>query len=575
MVASELRGAAEAGAAVGRANAEAILGYLQDHGAGSAPAIAKALGLSEPVVRGHLRRLAETGLAVKHGTRWSVSPVGVGRSTPASVADVARVLDLLPSEAHRAIARLVLAAVVARRTRAQEGVTGWPSFGLWGPPGTAKTTVGRLLARLLGLPEYEVVRVASDLDRAELLGRRVPDGKGGYRFSPAPALGRPLLCLDELDKVRGEARGDALRLLQGDAALVLERERLVVRATVVVTLNAGTDPRDVLPADRLRRMVHVSTAGVAEAASRRAARRLFDEGEVPVLDLDRLDVPAGVPGPEVSRFFDEQVVRSLRPEARALYPSHALALIVAGRMALDGTDEATAAEAVAADYLTCAASWGGVLPGAPARVGAGVRLPVPAEDDDEHEHDERAERVRLAQAKALGAKRLGAWRRSLAQAHDDEAVALRAGLDEVVAQLRAARSMVEVHQIAALASGLLAAIERRAADLEVASAPARPRHPESAAGGGRLAMLTALADSGSRERPGVVLERLGIAEPWPWPPGELSGKRWRGSTPETRGAVLYDDTPWDDLAVRAILRQAIDAERARTPSPSLALVAGL
>ena len=575
MVASELRGAAEAGAAVGRANAEAILGYLQDHGAGSAPAIAKALGLSEPVVRGHLRRLAETGLAVKHGTRWSLSPVGAGRSTPASVADVARVLDLLPSEAHRAIARLVLAAVVARRTRAQEGMTGWPSFGLWGPPGTAKTTVGRVLARLLGLPEYEAVRVASDLDRAELLGRRVPDGKGGYRFSPAPALGRPLLCLDELDKVRGEARGDALRLLQGDAALVLERERLVVRATVVVTLNAGTDPRDVLPADRLRRMVHASTAGVAEAASRRAARRLFDEGDVPVLVLDRLDVPAGAPGPQVSRFFDEEVVRSVRPEVRALYPSHALALIVAGRMALDGTDEATAAEAVARDYLTCAASWGGVLPGAPARVGAGERLPVPA-DDGEDEHSERAERVRLAQAKALGAKRLGAWRRSLAQAHDDEAVALRAGLDEVTAQLRAAHSMVEVHQVAALAAALLAAVERRGADQGVASAPAaRHRHPEAAAGGGRLAMLLALADSGSRERPGVVLERLGIAEPWPWPPGELSGKRWRGSTPETRGAVLYDDTPWDDLAVRAILRQAIDAERARAPSPSLALVAGL
>ena len=356
----------------------------------------------------------------------------------------------------------------------------------------------------------------------------------------------------------------------------LERERLVVRATVVVTFNAGTDPRDVLPADRLRRMVHVSTAEVAEAASRRAARRLFDEGDVPVLDLDRLDVPAGVPGPEVSRFFDEQVVRSLRPEARALYPSHALALIVAGRMALDGTDEATAAEAVARDYLTCAASWGGVLPGAPARVGAGERLPVPAEDDDEHEHDERAERVRLAQAKALGAKRLGAWRRSLVNANDDEAVALRAGLDEVTTQLRAARSMVEVHQVSELASGLLAAIERKGADQEVASAPpARHRHPDAGAGGGRLAMLLALADSGSRERPGVVLERLGIAEPWPWPPGELSGRRWRGATSETRGAVLYDDTPWDDLAVRAILAQAIDAERARAPSPSLALAAGL
>lgn len=573
MVTGELRGAAEAGAAVGRANAKAVLGYLAAHGSQSAPAIAQALGLSEPVVRGHLRRLAEDGLVVKHGTRWAPSETANAPGAPASAADVAGILDMLPSEAHRALARLVLAAVVARRARVRDGVTGWPSFGLWGPPGTGKTTVGRLLARLLGLSEPETVRVASDLDRAELLGRRVPDGKGGYRFAQAAALGRPLVCLDELDKVRGEARGDALRLLQGDSALVLERERLVVAATVVVTFNAGTDPRDVLPSDRLRRMVHVSTAGVSEAVSRRSARSLFDEARVPVIDIDRLDVPSGVPGAEVSRFFDEVLVRSLRPEARALYPSHALALIVPGRMALDGTDEASAAEAVGTDYLTCAASWGGALPGAPARVGAGERLPAAVEDD---ERPERAERVRLAQAKALGLKRLGAWRRTLAQAHDDEAVALRAGLDEVTAQLRAACSLVEVHQVAALASGLLADIGRRAAEHEIASAPAaRQRHHDVGTGtaGGRLAMLTALERQGSREPPGRVLERLGLAEDWPWPPGE-PGRRWRGSTPETRGAVIFDDTPWSDLAVKAILAQAIDAERAQLPAPSLALVAG-
>ena len=573
MVTGELRGAAQAGAAVGRANAQAILGYLQDHGTRTAPALAKALGVSEVTVRAHLRRLAESGLVVKVGTRWSVSQAGTGRSTPASAADVAAVLDLLPSEAHRAIARLVLAAVVARRARAHDGVTGWPSFGLWGPPGTAKTTVGRVFARLLGLAEYETVRVASDLDRAELLGRRVPDGKGSYRFSPAAGLGRPLLCLDELDKVRGEARGDALRLLQGDSAITLERERLVVAATVVVTFNAGADPRDVLPPDRLRRMVHVSTAGVSEVACRKAARRLFDEEDVPVLALDRLVVTSRVPGPETARFFDEQVVRSLRPEARALYPAHALALIVPGRMALDGTDEAAAAEAVAQDFLTCAASWGGVALGATARFGAGEhRLPVPVEDD---EHSERAERVRLAQAKALGLKRLGTWRRSLAQAYDDEAVALRAGLDEVAAQLRAARSMVEIRQVSALASGLLAEIERRGAEREVASASAaRQLRHDAGTGGGRLATLLALADHGSRDHPGPVLERLGLAEPWPWPVGELDGRRWRGSTPETRGAVIFDDTPWSDVAVKAVIAQAVDAERARAPVPTLTLAAG-
>jgi DNA-binding transcriptional ArsR family regulator len=568
------RGAAARGAARGEENAAAILAEVGARRTASAAEIGRAVGVSERRVRDHLYRLAAAGLVERSGTRWRTTSQGSARAGPTvSARDVAATLDLLPSEAHRALARLALSAVVARRARERDGVTGWPSFGLWGPPGTAKTTVGRLLARLLGLSEPETVRVASDLDRAELLGRRVPDGSGGYRFAPAALLGRPLVCLDELDKVRGDARGDALRLLQGDSALVLEREHLVVAATVVVTLNAGHDPRDVLPADRLRRMVHVSTAGVPEAACRKAARRLFDEGSMPVLDLDRLDVPAGV-GAEVAGFFDEVVVRSLLPGARPLYPGHALTLIVPGRMALHGADEGAAAEAVAADFLTCAATWGGALPDAAARFGAKDTLPA-AVDDDEPERSERAERVRLAQARALGAKRLGGWRRLLSQAHDDEAVAIRAGLDECGAQLRAARSVAETLAVAELARPLMDQIERRAGEREVAAGPsARPRSGGARVGAGRHSVLVALERNGSHEAPGRVLERLGLVEDWPWPPGELTGHRWRGSTPETRGAVIFDGDGWGDLAVRAVISAAIRADADAGPAPLLALVAG-
>ena len=329
--------------------------------------IAGGAGLSERVVRDHLYRLCADGLCARRGTRWRATPRGSARAgPPASARDVAAVLDLLPSEGHRALARLVLAAVVSRAAHADDGTGGWPSFGLWGPPGTGKTTVPRVLARLLGTPEHEVLRVASDLDRAELLGRRVPDGKGGWRFAPAPALGRRLLALDELDKARA-ARQDALRLLQGDSALVFEDQRLVVVATVLVTLNAGVDPRVVLPADRLRRMVHVSTAGVSEAACRRAARSLFDDGALPVVDLDRLCVTEG-PSAEVARYFEEELPAALVAAARPLYPGRALSLIVPGRMALDAATEAAAAEAVARDYLTCAATWGGVTQASLARL---------------------------------------------------------------------------------------------------------------------------------------------------------------------------------------------------------------
>jgi hypothetical protein len=335
-------------------------------------------------------------------------------------------------------------------------------------------------------------------------------------------------------------------------------------------LNAGHDPRDVLPADRLRRMVHVSTAGVPEAACRKAARRLFDEASVPVLDLDRLDVPAGV-GAEVAGFFDEVVVRSLLPGARPLYPGHALTLIVPGRMALHGADEGAAAEAVAADFLTCAATWGGALPDAAARNGSKDTLPA-AVDDDVPERSERAERVRLAQAKALGVKRLGGWRRLLSQAHDDEAVAIRAGLDECGAQLRAARSVAEALAVAELARPLMDQIERRAGEREVAAGPsARPRRGFGGVGADRLSVLVALERHGSHEPPGRVLERLGLVEADPLPTGH---GRWRGSTPETRGAVIFDGDGWGDLAVRAVISAAIRAETDADTGPRLTLIAG-
>ena len=588
-----VRGAAAAGRALGEANAAAVLAALGARRDATVAAIARAAGVSERRARDHLYRLAAGGLAERSGTRWSLTAAGAGRAGPApSAADVAAALDLLPSEAHRALARLVLSAVVARRARAAEGVSGWPAFGLWGPPGTAKTTVGRVLARLLGLAEPEAVRVASDLDRAELLGRRVPDGRGGYRFAPAPALGRPLLCLDELDKVRGEARGDALRLLQGDSALVLEGGRVVVAATVLAAFNAGTDPRDVLPADRLRRMVHVSTAGVSEAACRRAARQLFDEGPLPLLDPEGLDVPAGVVGAELRAFFDEELPGLLVPAARALHPGHALSLVVPGRMALDRADPETAALAVGRDYLTCAATWGGAPSGAADRLSAATSAGRATSDSVSEVRSERAEAVELAQAKALGTRRLGVWRRTLGEARDDEAVTLRAGLAEIARQLKGARSLDEVADVDTVAAGIIDAVRARAEDREalaqVSAVRQRPGSP--AATTGRLAVLCALERHGSREAPGPALERLGLVEADPLPTGR---GRWRGTGPEVRGAYVFEGEGWAEPVVAMILAQAIAAERslagktenvavfaadrsrAAPERPALALIAGL
>lgn len=259
-----VRGAAARSAAHGEENAAAVLAELGARRTASAAEIARALGLSERRVRDHLYRLAEAGLVERSGSRWRATTQGTARAGPTvSAREVEATFDLLPSEAHRALARLARDAVVARWHLGAQVPNGWPAFALYGPPGGGKSTLARVIGRLFGIADHDHVYVVSDRSRADLLGRRVPDGRGGFRFAPAPSTGRPVVTLDELQAARGDAREAALRVLQGDSLVTFEGDRVVLRATPVVTFNAGADPRSVVPEDRLRRVVLLDVDGLA------------------------------------------------------------------------------------------------------------------------------------------------------------------------------------------------------------------------------------------------------------------------------------------------------------------------
>jgi len=249
-----------------------------------------------------------------------------------------------------------------------------------------------------------------------------------------------------------------------------------------VTFNAGRDPRDVVPSDRLRRMVIVRATGLAsDIECRKAARALFDAGSIPVLDLARLVPAAEQIDGDLATIFDEEVPRYLSPEAQAIYPGHSLSLIVPGRATFDGTDLATASIEVISDYLITAQTWGGTdlrLIATFARH-HGIGTPAPADEVDAEaiEFDVRIEAVELAEIKAVGREAVNEEMNALGKPRDEESIRLLAAFKEVRRQLVEAKSMGDVRRIDAVFCTLQERAERRASQIagRVAVGAALPR----------------------------------------------------------------------------------------------------
>lgn len=557
-------------ARIGQANREAVRAFLATQGPARAPAVAAAVGVSDVAARGHLRALLEAGEVARDAhLRWALTPRGMAAAGPvAAPGDVARVLGLLPSDPHEAMVRLIRDAVVCRSALAARGDRGWPAFGIFGDPGTFKTSVAAVVGRLFGMADYEHVLVVTDRSPTDLFGGK--DARGTWH--PSASVGRPVLTLDELDKASGDRLAVALRLLQADSLVAWEGTTFLLPATIIATFNAGKDPREVLPADRVRRMVLLHTSGLASPGECRAAARALLTGEgVPRLDLDRL-VPSGERvAADVLAVLDE-LAGYVTDGARPLLPAEGLALVVPGRVVADGIGESEAAVRVGLDYLVTAATWGASSPVLVARWCRDHDLPMAGEvegqDPGEVEaigQDATGQAVELAGFRSVALATIKAEMADLGRADDAEATFLRGALREVARQVERARSVAELRRLDVAYRSLAGRAEHRA---EV-EAGRKVAHGQAPVVGGRRrqpdrgAMLAELAAVGSRERPVAVLARLGLIEQDPLPTRESgpNGRRWRGTVPAAYGAVVWDGDGWDEPAVRAVLAAAIAAER--------------
>jgi hypothetical protein len=549
-----------------------LLSHLRENGPASSPKMGAALAVSTVTADKHLKRLRDQGLVAKAGALWHLTPAGIARTGALfDPTDLSTVLALLPSEPHRAMVRLCIDAALTRSALAGRGDIGWPSFALYGAPGGLKTGTARLLGRLFGLSDADHVVMATDRGRADLLGGKDHLGK----WHPAPTLSHPIITLDELDKAKSEAaRETPLRLLQGDSVIRWGADAFRMTATPIATFNAGRDPRDMLPADRLRRLVMICTTDLGtEMECRRAARAIFESGPLPVIDPARITVSPDRVGDDIADYFDE-LEGYLTADGRKCYPAHGLSLVVPGRAAFHGIDNMAAAIAVGYDYLTTASTWGGT---SARNVAAycrrhGLDGGPPTDDTTARAiaTDERAEAVELAEVKARGKAAIGAEVKALGRPSDDEGIRLVAALREVARQLAGAKGRDDLLQIDALFDRLSDRIDARASAIAGRQVAATGRTTVSTRRGrvapDRLAILTELQRGGSRERVAATLLRLGLIAEYPMPVGRSErGRRYQGATPATVGAVVWEWDGWSEGSVRAILADAIATEMANAP----------
>jgi DNA-binding MarR family transcriptional regulator len=360
----------------------ALLGLLDAAGdTGARVAVLRArLALPERTVGHYLKALEDRGLIRREGRREGRRALltAAGRAearaaqqAPAERAAVtpgaapsaagarawADALDALPAAPLRAFGRLLLCGVAARHGLRKDLGDGWGCAVALGGTGTGKTALARWVARVLGLDPSDVVRLVPHETAGSLFGRRVQAPGGAWHVEPSPVLAQPFVCLDEWDKAAPDMRQAATALLLGSARERHEGAGAVeLRPHAYLTLNAGD--ASVLPDAVRRRAVLLDTGPLRSLLRYRidaAVRDLLD-ADLPRLRLDRLNVK-----PLSQGAFSElrrRLVEGLTPEGWDLSDVEGVARLAAGRVAL-GMEPGASAAATAADYLTCAATWGG------------------------------------------------------------------------------------------------------------------------------------------------------------------------------------------------------------------------
>ncbi len=332
------------------------------------------LGRSDPTVRNHLEKLIRYELVTrsKRGIyqltsagREQLAERSLPRLTP-TLADPStqKLIELLPTEGHRALFRLALAGVVAKKHLWKSFRGGWAYFCIAGKTKRFKSALGAVLCKVLYGPEadFHLYSLQSASER-ELLGRRHVQKGGEVKLAQSPIWKEDFIVLDELDKCRDEAvRRMVLFFCDGRSRFPVEGELVENHVTPFITLNHAGDLKEKLGEPYLRRgiVLNIDSYGDELDGIELRAHEIFAKAEKVRLDLERLCVERAEITKEDRAFLHRLAHDHLNEEGKDLSDTHTLEILVLGRLALLKL-KAEVREAIfetLQDYLICAETMG-------------------------------------------------------------------------------------------------------------------------------------------------------------------------------------------------------------------------
>jgi len=300
-----------------------------------------------------------------------------------------KLIDMLPTELHRAFFRLLLSGIIAKYHLSDIYDDGYPAFILGGETKSFKTALAKVICRLLGLKPDKIYPLFSAIAGEFGIRRFRTKGNDHYSIAASPLFKQPFICLDEFDKVTDrDTRRNILFYLDGRHNFTVEGETVENHVCTMITLNTKIGKEDVkrfgIPEPYIRRSIVADTEHVRMELRDvdLVAKKIFEMKDFPKIDLSKLRLVHTELTNDVFNCLRDLLMNCTNEVFQGLTDTRPLVILALGRSALLDGDVREAMYQTIWDRLVCLESLDGTV--------AGWREKV-AKEWAKHEREEQPE----------------------------------------------------------------------------------------------------------------------------------------------------------------------------------------